>query len=210
MAKYKIKKGKHYNASKVRFLISLLFGLVNGEVIRRTFLLHLSRTMTRYVYFSKECWYTKDELDKDESGKPLTGWNKLFGFFGFLIHMFSGRLVWQPVWGTPGLIEVGLYVYSKGDWIYEHIANVMVGTLNKMGIKASSGYLESQNYYEGFVYVNGRREYDITLAEKTPHFLKAEPYFGGQSGAVRTMNIYLYNQLTYKLFKKWIHKRHGL
>ena len=210
MAKYTIKKGRHYNNSKVRFIISILLGLVNGEVVRRTFLMHLSKTMTRYVYFSKECWYTKDELDKDENGKPLTGWNKLFGFFGFLIHMFSGRLVWQPVWNTNGLIEVGLYVYNKGSWSYDHIANVRCHTINKMGVIANKGVIRTQSYYEGFVYVDNQRMYDITLAEKVPHFLKAEPYFGGQSEAPNIMSIYLYNPLTYKLFKKWIHKRHGI
>ena len=203
--KFRLKKGKHYNQSKVRFLISLLFGLVNGEVIRRTFLLHLGKTMTRMVYFSEECWYPKSALDwvldSDGKRKYLTGWNKLFGFFGFLIHMFSGRLVWQPDFDRPGWIRIALYVYNdskeKQKWTALFIISVKVKTFNEMSVTADSGYYwgEIGDYFEKIP------------SEKTPHFLKGEPYFGGQSECVQDMNIYIWYVWYYKLFKNVIHKR---
>lgn len=196
MAKYCIGKGKHYNVSKIRFILSLMLGLINAEVVRRTFLMRFSHTMTRYVYFSDKCWYKKSDLDKDKNGNPLTGWNKLFGFSGWLIHKFSARLVWQPDFDRWGWIIIALYVYDNGDWTAREIARVQVNTIHKMSVTAEDGY------YTGTV-----EDTTVSLdADKTPHFIKAEPFFGGQSGSPWKMCIYLFNPLTYKLFKPIIHK----
>jgi len=139
-------------------------------------------------------------LQKDAQGNPLTGWNKLFGFSGFLIHLFSARLVWQPVFDRPGWIRIALYVYNKGVWDAVEIAQVQVHTINKMSVRAAT-----DGYY-GWVNNNFR----FLEAEKTPHFIKAEPYFGGQSTSPEDIDIYLYNPLTYSLFKELIHQYHGI
>jgi hypothetical protein len=200
MAKYKLEKGKHYNQSKVRFIISLVLGLANGEAIRRWFLIHLSKQMVRWVYFPSNAWYPKSVLQKDKNGNYLTGWNKLFGFSGWLIHLFSGRLVWEPDFERPGYIKIALYVYNEGLRDVILISSIKTSTLTEMSVQA---------IYDGY-YGWVDNDFRFIEAEKTPHFIVAEPYFGGHSVAPWDITIYLYNPLTYKLFKKWIHKRHGL
>ncbi len=191
--KYTIKKGKHYNQSKVRFLLSIFFGLINGEVIRRTFLLRFGKLMARYAYFPKEAWYPRTAVDK-------TGWNKLFGFGGFNIHKYSARLVWQPNFDAPGWLIVNLYVYSEGVWTVTEITQIRTHTITKMHVRKKEGV------YEGLVWPF----FAIKSAKKTPSYIQCEPYFGGQSTAPNDISIHLFTPFIYKLFKKRIHRKLGV
>ncbi len=197
--KYTIKKGRHYNSSRIRLLISLVLGIVNAEVVRRTFLLHFSKVMTRFVYFSPECWYSRDNI-------RYSGWNKLYGFFGFLIHKFSGRFVWQPDFDVPGRIIVALYVYNntvkdgKQRWTALTVNSVQTGTIFKSSLRAEA------LHYWGEI----GDEFQKIYSEKTPHFLKAEPYFGGRDTAYHDMMIRMWGPWTYRVFKKRIHRKLGI
>ena len=184
--KYVIEKGKHYNNSKIRLLLSVALGLINGELIKRTFMLNFSKTMARYVRFDADDWYPRSSIKH-------TGWNKLYGFSGWNIHKYSGRLVWQPDFGQVGSIRIGLYVYGFGDgkWKFKHIATIGTEEEHITAISAKG------TYYEGYV-----GQFHETLgAEKTPHFIKAEPYFGGKSTAPKKITIHLWNKWFYELFK---------
>jgi hypothetical protein len=191
--KYTIKKGKHYNQSKVRFLLSIFLGIINGEVLRRTFLLRIGRLMARFVYFPKEAWYPIEAVEK-------TGWNKLFGFGGFNIHKYSARLVWQPNFAAPGWIEICLYVYNNGSWTATPITEVKTHPIMLMHVK------REPCIYEGLVWPFRT----IKLADKTPSYIQCEPYFGGQSTAPHDITIRLYFPWYYKMFKKRIHHKLGV
>jgi hypothetical protein len=198
MAKYHIPKGQHYNSSKIRFILSLLLGLINAEVVKRTFMLNFSNNISYYAFLPIKSWYPKSALDKDKDGNPLTGWNKLFGGSGFNIHKYSGRLVWQPDFAQYGWFIIALYVYNKGEWTAKEIARIKADCFKKITVE------KTDTGYRGIV-----SSFNQELpAEKNPLFLKAEPYFGGQSVAPKDIDVYLYSPFVYRLFKKWIHKKH--
>lgn len=194
MAKYKIRKGNHYNSSKIRLLLSSALGVVTAEAMRRVFMLNLFDGIDRYVYFTKECWYFKSDLDRDENGNPLLGWNKLFGGSGFDIHKFSGRAVWQPDFDRYGWITIALYVYDNSVWTAKPIKSVQVCTLVPISVERTDiGYACN---------VDGM--YQEAETAKNPLYIVAEPYFGGRSVSPHDMDVYLYNTLTYKLFGRYI------
>lgn len=198
MARYHIPKGHHYNSSKIRFIISLLLGLVNAETVKRSFMLNFGNSITYYTLLPIESWYPKSALDKDENGYALTGWNKLFGGSGFNIHKYSGRTCWQPDFARYGWFIIVLYVYNNGVWSAKEIARIKADCFKKITVE------KTDTGYRGIV-----SSFNQELpAEKNPLFLKAEPYFGGQSKAPKDINIYLYYPFIYRLFKKWIHKKH--
>jgi hypothetical protein len=197
MARYRIRKGRHYNSSKVRLVLSTILGVVTAEAVRRSFMLNLFDGIDRYAYFTKECWHFKSDLEKDEKGNPMTGWNKLFGGSGFDIHDFSARAVWQPDFEKYGWITIALYTYNNGVWSALPVKSVPVCSFVRISVeKTDTGYS---------CHVDDTYRSDIT--EKNPLFIVAEPYFGGRSTAPHDMDIYLYNPLTYSLFGKYIRKR---
>lgn len=196
MAKYKIKKGQHYNASKVRFFISLLLGLINGEVLRRTFMLRFGKNMERMIHLRKEDWYPKDALDKGPDGKPLTGWNKLVGFTGFMIHSYSARLCWQPDFENEGWFDIVLYVHNdEAPWLAKNIMKIKGDKVYKGGVTVLT------EAYEGYVYDEDTKKSVIITSKKTPHFIRCEPYFGGQSVAPKEIVIRLWSVWWYKVLK---------
>ena len=186
-------------------LSGLFVGPINAESLRRTFMFRFGNEMQRYAYIPKSDWYNKSDLDKDNEGRPLTGWNKLYGFAGFNHHEFSARLVWQPKWDQYGYFDIYLYVYNEGEWIAKKILTVEGNKLFLCGLKAEDDcYLGYVNNLTNNIHGEGCT---CIWAEKTPHFIRLEPYFGGRSFASKTIILYLWNPITFMLFGKYIKKK---
>jgi len=154
--KYTIKKGKNFANFTLNRLQPFIFG----------------RKLEGSVRFSKECWHTRGSIQ-------YTGWNKLIGISGLLIHRNSARLVWMPDFSTPGKIMIATYVYANGKRIINPITSVHVECETGFRIEAS----------EGLWTFSIKEKMNIIYATIPPIRLKAYPYFGGKSTAPHTMHI---------------------
>ena len=182
--KYTISKGNHYNDGKIRMITASVFGAVSADLVVRGFNLHLSSELGRYVRFPKNAWYPRSAVE-------YTGYNKLVGFGGLNIHKYSARIVWQPDFNRPGYINTYLYVYGHlgNKWESKFITSVKTGEVIKLSVSAEEAH------YMGIV----NDVCKILPADKTPHFIKAEPYFGGKSTAPYDITI--------EMWKVWYYER---
>lgn len=153
--KYLIRKGHHF----ARFNISRLWPFS-------------AHCITGTIRFSASCWHSRNEIGP-------TGWNKLTGISGLLIHRNSGRLVWQPDFNHSGRILIAAYVYHHGIRITEPFVSCQVETTKEFTLMATGG-----------IWSFGFGDNIRGIVGTTPFIaFKAFPYFGGRSTAPRDMII---------------------
>jgi len=129
-----------------------------------------SRSKKGSIKFSKECLKEGD----------ISGWNKLTGIASSEIHENSGRLVWRSQNGT---IMIAGYVYYNGIRKEMLMTNVQVDRWHAYEVSFSNGnWTFSFDNKEIFMYGY--------LPSRILNF-KCYPYFGGQSVAPQTMNIWI-------------------
>ena len=157
--KYLIKKGRHYANFTWNRLCPFTKLTISGT-----------------LKFDKDDWYSIDKLDKDpDTGKPLTGWNKLPGIAqAFGVHQNSGRFAWQSNFNKEGYMSIVGYTHSGGTgWRAVPITEVQVDKEYPFIVKYE---------YDNWVFIMNHKEKSV-IANKPKFPVKCYPYFGGRSKA---------------------------
>lgn len=163
LAKYTIKKGKHYCS-------------------RRLPGLHFGSSMSRRVTLNPSMLY--EHLNKDSYD-----WNKLFGFsFGFMHHNNSVRFVWRPAFNDPGMIEIGAYQYNKGVRAMEVIcklnAKQQIAYDFEIRLQYNKAFYHIDNVDVKTATMAFKKPFSL-------FGFKLFPYFGGQNKAPKEISIFI-------------------
>jgi hypothetical protein len=117
MAKYKIKKGRHYHSN----------------FFQRLNFLNLKKNLAYNAELDASCWYP------EETVKNL-GYNKLFGMGSINPRKNSARIVWLPDFEHKNQFRLFAYSYENNKRLEaKFLTNVQANRKFKAEIRASGG-----------------------------------------------------------------------
>jgi hypothetical protein len=118
MAKYKIKKGRHYHSN----------------FFQRLNFLNLKRNLGYTVEFDTSCWYPEEKVNN-------LGYNKLFGMGSVNPKKNSARIVWLPDFEHKNQFRLYAYAYeNKNRLEVVYLTNVQANKKFRAEVRANGSH----------------------------------------------------------------------